>query len=54
MKLAIKMTLAIVATVIYIYIVRLYESPERKYMRCYNRTKSLELCVPTYMERVSK
>ena len=48
MKLAIKVTLAIIVAIV---ILRLTESRERKYMRCYNRTKSLEQCVPIYMER---
>jgi len=49
MKLAIKVTIAIIAIAV---ILRLTESPERKYMRCYNKTKSLEKCVPIYMEGV--
>ena len=48
MKLAIKVTIVIIVAMV---ILRLTESPERKYMGCYHRTKSLEQCVPEFMER---
>jgi len=48
MKTLIKLALAIIIIAV---ILRLRNTPERRYMRCYNRTKSLEQCVPIYMER---
>jgi len=51
MKLLLKLTLAIIVIAV---ILHLRNTPERRYMRCYNRTKSLEQCVPIWQEKWSE